>query len=86
MAVKTDRGIVIITGCSHPEMSHILDAASEFGELYGIIGGLHGFNEFDLFKNLGLICPTHCTQHKKEIKSLYPEQTIEGGAGRVILL
>ncbi len=84
MAINTEKGIIVIVGCSHPEMSHILNAASKFGKLYGIIGGLHGFNKFDLFKNLGLICPTHCTQHKEEINSLYPKQTIEGGAGRII--
>ncbi|MCK4348120.1 MAG: MBL fold metallo-hydrolase, partial [Thermoplasmatales archaeon] len=47
MAVKTDKGIVLVAGCSHPKMSHILAAASQFGKVYGIIGGLHGFNEFD---------------------------------------
>jgi len=84
MAVTTDKGIVIIAGCSHPRMKHILDAASQFGKVYGIVGGLHGFSEYELFKDLELICPTHCTVHKKEIKQLYPEQYIEGGAGRVI--
>ncbi|MEA3442783.1 MAG: MBL fold metallo-hydrolase [Chloroflexota bacterium] len=84
MAIKTDKGIVIIAGCSHPRMAHILGAASEFGKIYGIIGGLHGFHEFDLFKNLELICPCHCTQFKSEIKSLYPEKCIDGGAGKII--
>jgi 7,8-dihydropterin-6-yl-methyl-4-(beta-D-ribofuranosyl)aminobenzene 5'-phosphate synthase len=84
MAVKIDKGIVVIVGCSHPRMAHILNAASEFGELYAIIGGLHGFSEFELFKDLGLICPTHCTQHKAEIKSLYPEKYTTGGAGKII--
>jgi 7,8-dihydropterin-6-yl-methyl-4-(beta-D-ribofuranosyl)aminobenzene 5'-phosphate synthase len=65
-------------------MSHILDAASQFGKVYAIIGGLHGFHEFDLFKNLDLICPTHCTQYKSEIKNLYPEKYVDGGAGRII--
>jgi len=86
MAVKTDKGIVVIVGCSHPGMAHILKAASQFGDLYAIIGGLHGFSEYKLFKDLQLICPTHCTQHKAEIKSLYPEKCIDGGAGRVITL
>ena len=86
MAVKIDKGIVIIAGCSHPRMAHILKAASQFGNIHAIIGGLHGFSEFDLFKDLELICPTHCTQHKAEIKSLYPEQYIDGGVGRVIML
>jgi 7,8-dihydropterin-6-yl-methyl-4-(beta-D-ribofuranosyl)aminobenzene 5'-phosphate synthase len=84
MAVKTDKGLVVMAGCSHPKMKHILDAASIFGDIYAIIGGLHGFNHYELFKDLSLICPTHCTQHVEEIKSLYPEKYVEGGAGRII--
>ena len=84
MAVKIDKGIVLIVGCSHPKMAHILDAGSQFGKAYAIIGGLHGFREYDLFKNLELICPTHCTQHKAEMRSLYPEKYTEGGVGRII--
>ena len=84
MAVKIDKGIVLIVGCSHPRMAHILKAASEFGKVYAIIGGLHGFREYHLFEDLELICPTHCTQHKREIFSLYPDKCIEGGAGKVI--
>ena len=84
MAVKTEKGLVLIVGCSHPYMGHILDAARKFGKIYGIIGGMHGFSEFELFKDLKLICPTHCTQHKTELKNLYPQKHIEGGAGKVI--
>lgn len=84
LVVNTDKGLVLIVGCSHPKMNHILDAASQFGKIHAIIGGLHGFNEFDLFKDLDLICPTHCTQHIKKIQSLYPEKYIEGGAGKII--
>ena len=86
MAVKIDKGIVIIAGCSHPRMAHILKAASQFGNIHAIIGGLHGFSEYALFKDLELICPTHCTQHKAEIKALYPEKYTDGGVGRVIIL
>ena len=43
-----------------------------------------GFNVFELFEDFGVICPTHCTQHIAEIKSLYPEKYIEGGAGKII--
>ena len=85
MAIKIDEGIVIIAGCSHPRMAHILKAASQFGNIHAIVGGLHGFNEFDLFKNLALICPTHCTQHKAEIKALYPKKYTDGGAGKIIV-
>jgi len=83
LCVETEKGIVIIAGCSHPKMEHILKAASQFGKVYGIIGGLHGTKPVSL-KDLDLICPTHCTQYKSEIKSLYPEKYIEGGVGKVI--
>ncbi|MCD6547361.1 MAG: MBL fold metallo-hydrolase [Nanoarchaeota archaeon] len=83
LCVKTKKGIIIIVGCSHPRMEHILNVASKFGEVYGIIGGLHGTKPESL-KELDLICPAHCTQYKLEIKSLYPEKYVEGGAGKVI--
>lgn len=86
LAIETDKGLLVIVGCSHPLMNKIFGALSPFGKIYGIIGGLHGFNDFGLFKDLQLICPTHCTQHKKEIKQIYSEQYIEGGAGKVIEL
>ncbi len=83
LCIETQKGIIIIAGCSHPKMTHIIDAASRFGNVYGIIGGLHG-NRPESLKNMELICATHCTQYKHEIKSLYPNQYIEGGAGKVI--
>ena len=84
MGIKTEKGIVLIVGCSHPYMGNILNTAKSFGKLYAIIGGMHGFSEFELFKDLELICPTHCTQHKAKLKKLYPQKYIEGGAGRVV--
>jgi 7,8-dihydropterin-6-yl-methyl-4-(beta-D-ribofuranosyl)aminobenzene 5'-phosphate synthase len=86
MVVKTDKGLVLIVGCSHPKMKNIVEAATQFGKIYAIIGGLHGFNEYELFKDMEVICPTHCTQHIAEIKALYPEKYIEGGAGKIINL
>ncbi len=85
LCIKTEKGIVVIVGCSHPGIKNILEAASQFGKVYALIGGLHGFREFDLLKDLKLICPCHCTQFQSEIKSLYPEKYIEGGAGRLTL-
>mgnify|MGYP006295088041 CR=1 FL=1 len=86
MAIKTGKGLVLIVGCSHPDMKNIMDTASQFGEIYAIVGGLHGFDQYELFKNLDAICPTHCTQHIAEIKALYPEKVIEGGVGKIIEL
>jgi len=86
LVVKTERGLVVIDGCSHPGVGNILRAASQFGRVYALIGGLHGFREFDLLKDLELVCPCHCTQHISEIKRLYPDKYVEGGVGRIIEL
>ena len=83
LCVQTEKGIMVIAGCSHPRMEHILEVASQFGKVYGIIGGLHG-NRPESLKDLDLICATHCTRYKREIKSLYPRKYCEGGAGRTI--
>ena len=84
LGIITEKGIVLIVGCSHPYMRNILNTAKQFGKLYAVIGGMHGFSEFELFRDLKLICPTHCTQHKAELKKLYPQKYIEGGTGRII--
>ena len=84
LALKTDRGILVIVGCSHPGVGEILDAASRWGKVYGIMGGFHGFRDFDRLKGLSLICPCHCTQYKSEIKRLFPDKCLECGAGLVI--
>jgi len=84
LVVKTQKGLVVIVGCSHPGVKNILKAASQWGEVYALIGGLHGFKDFDLLKDLELVCATHCTKFKSEIKSLYPKKYIRGGAGRII--
>ena len=84
MVIKSDKGLAVIAGCSHPGIGNILKASSEFGKPIGLIGGLHGFSDFGLVKKLDLICATHCTQYKDKIKILYPEKFVEGGAGRII--
>ena len=86
LAVKTEKGVVVIAGCSHPGVGSILEAASEFGKVHALIGGLHGFRDFELLEDLDLICPCHCTQFQSEIRSLYPKKCTDGGAGRVIVL
>jgi 7,8-dihydropterin-6-yl-methyl-4-(beta-D-ribofuranosyl)aminobenzene 5'-phosphate synthase len=51
LALKTDKGIFVVTGCVHPAMRDILGAASKFGKVYGIVGGFHGFHDFKAFFN-----------------------------------
>ncbi|MFX1284221.1 MAG: MBL fold metallo-hydrolase [Promethearchaeota archaeon] len=86
LMINTEKGIVVIVGCSHPGVNAILNVVSQFGNIMALIGGLHGFNRFDLIKELQYICPAHCTKHKLKIKALYPLKYIKGGVGRVITL
>jgi 7,8-dihydropterin-6-yl-methyl-4-(beta-D-ribofuranosyl)aminobenzene 5'-phosphate synthase len=86
LAVKTSKGIVVVTGCSHPGVGAILAAASSYGKIYGIIGGLHGFSDFSRLNGLSLICPCHCTQYKEELEHRFPEQYVGCGAGLKLLI
>jgi len=86
LALKTDKGIFVLTGCAHPGIENILAASAKFGELYGIAGGFHGFHNFEAFRGLSLICPCHCTTHKQEIRDLFKDRILGCGAGLVIEL
>jgi len=81
LIVQTKNGLTVVTGCSHPGLENILRLASKFGEIYGVIGGFHGFDSLEVLKERRLILPCHCTTHKKEILSLYPESTVKCSAG-----
>jgi 7,8-dihydropterin-6-yl-methyl-4-(beta-D-ribofuranosyl)aminobenzene 5'-phosphate synthase len=86
LALKTDKGIFVLTGCAHPGMESILAAATKFGELYGIAGGFHGFHNFEAFRGLSLICPCHCTMYKQEIRDLFKDKALGCGTGLAIEL
>jgi 7,8-dihydropterin-6-yl-methyl-4-(beta-D-ribofuranosyl)aminobenzene 5'-phosphate synthase len=86
LALKTDKGVFVLTGCAHPAMRSILAAAAKFGEFYGIAGGFHGFHNFEAFRGLSLICPCHCTMYKEEIRDLFKDKVLECGAGLAIEL
>ena len=84
LVVETGGGTVIIAGCSHPGVEEILAASLQFGSPHALIGGLHGFDRYDVVKGLGMICAMHCTEHIPEIQSRYPQIFVQGGAGKVI--
>ncbi len=84
LAVSTGKGLAVIAGCSHPGVETILNAASQFGSPYALVGGLHGFSRFEVIKDLSLVCPCHCTQYKARIRSLYPQKYTDCGAGKII--
>lgn len=84
LLIQTGQSVVVVAGCSHPGVGEILKAAAAYGKVKALVGGLHGFKDFALLKDLDMICPTHCTQFIEEIRDQYPQKYLEGGAGRVI--
>jgi 7,8-dihydropterin-6-yl-methyl-4-(beta-D-ribofuranosyl)aminobenzene 5'-phosphate synthase len=86
LVIDTGAGVAVVVGCSHPGVGKILEAASMRGVPRALIGGLHGFRDFDRLRELDLICPAHCTQARSEIARLYPGKHVAGGVGTVIEL
>lgn len=84
LVVESGNGLVVIAGCSHPGIGRVLDTASQFGNVFALVGGFHGFREFDRLKGLGSICPCHCTEFKSEIHERYPEKSHRCGAGKIL--
>lgn len=81
LVLETEKGLLIIVGCSHPGVGKILSISREFGEIWGILGGMHEFKDFEVLEGLSLIGPAHCTVKKDEIAGLFPDSHLEVKAG-----
>lgn len=81
LVLYTAKGLLIITGCAHPGINNILNSVKHLGNIYGLIGGFHDFKEYDLLQEIELIVPTHCTENKRKIISLFSKSCMEGGVG-----
>lgn len=98
LIVNTDRGYVVITGCSHSNVANIVEKAKEVtgGDIYLIIGGFHmaGFSEtalksvIDRFRNASVekVAPSHCTGETalQLFREEYKGNYIETGVGSVL--
>jgi 7,8-dihydropterin-6-yl-methyl-4-(beta-D-ribofuranosyl)aminobenzene 5'-phosphate synthase len=84
LIVDNGRGLAVICGCAHPGVEAILKTAAPFGQVTALIGGLHGFRDFDLLQDLSLVCPCHCTKYLAEFKQHYPQTLVPGGAGKIL--
>ncbi|MCK5334117.1 MAG: MBL fold metallo-hydrolase [Candidatus Aenigmarchaeota archaeon] len=71
IAIKADKGLIIISGCSHCGICNIIEYAKEVcgeNKIYAILGGFHLFNkestdktiEFIKNQTIEKIHPTHC--------------------------
>jgi len=84
MVLMTKQGLILVVGCAHAGMENILQAVAHLGEVRAVVGGFHGFKNFDLFQNVQNICPTHCTRYQEELERKYPDKILRGGAGQVL--
>ncbi|MCK4521327.1 MAG: MBL fold metallo-hydrolase [Nanoarchaeota archaeon] len=84
LILKTNKGIIVVVGCSHPGVDKILEIAKKYGKIYAIIGGFHGFSDLDALRDIEIIGACHCTQYMNEIKERFPKQFREIRAGDVI--
>jgi len=84
LIVETDKGLTVVTGCSHPGLEKILDKASHFGKIYGVVGGFHGFSRLEALEGVSLIVPCHCTTRKREILRAYSRSSKKCATGCVI--
>jgi 7,8-dihydropterin-6-yl-methyl-4-(beta-D-ribofuranosyl)aminobenzene 5'-phosphate synthase len=100
LAVKTDEGLVVVTGCAHPGIVEIVRKAKALSdsddEVYLVLGGFHlgGKSRREIegiiseFRRLGVrkVAPCHCTgeQAIRMFRQEYGEDFIQAGAGKVI--
>ena len=98
LIINTNKGLVLIAGCSHPGILNIIRKAKEIvnKEIYLVIGGFHLLDDSDdavkmvikEFKNLGVlkVGATHCTGDKaiELFKKAYGKNYIQMGVGRVL--
>jgi 7,8-dihydropterin-6-yl-methyl-4-(beta-D-ribofuranosyl)aminobenzene 5'-phosphate synthase len=84
LVVDSGQGLVVVCGCAHPGVGAILQAAARLGQIKALVGGLHGFRDFDLIKDIPVVCACHCTQYQAELTQYLPGATVPGGAGKIL--
>jgi 7,8-dihydropterin-6-yl-methyl-4-(beta-D-ribofuranosyl)aminobenzene 5'-phosphate synthase len=98
LIIKTEKGLVIITGCAHPGIVNIAKKAKELlnQNIYLVLGGFHllGSSEEVIekivyeFKKMGIekVAPCHCSGDKTRelFQQKYKKDFISGGVGKMI--
>ena len=84
LILKGENGWYVLAGCSHSGVEKIFDVARHYGDVVGLIGGLHGFNNFPVLDGLKLVCPAHCSKYQKKIHNLFPDISVKAGVGKKI--
>ncbi len=92
-----DKGLVVLTGCSHPGIINILKRAREASGIdraYAVIGGFHisstnvgtRVGEFLKELNVEIASPCHCTsiEARRGIAKILGERCVNNGSGKII--
>lgn len=99
LGIKTEKGLVVIAGCSHPGIVNISETIMERTGMiiYGIIGGTHLLDadetrlsrtiSFLEEKNIKIIGMCHCTGEKAatEMGKKFKDKFIHNNTGRVVI-
>ena len=98
LAIKSPQGLILIVGCSHPGVEHVLQEASAIDpHVHILFGGLHQIQKpdpeveriatalHDQYK-LDLVAPGHCTGEPEfaALKKAFGDHYLYAGAGTVI--
>jgi 7,8-dihydropterin-6-yl-methyl-4-(beta-D-ribofuranosyl)aminobenzene 5'-phosphate synthase len=98
LAIKSAQGVILIVGCSHPGVEHILQETSAIDpHVHILFGGLHQIQKpdpeveriatvlHDQYK-LDLVAPGHCTGEPEFAapKETFGDHYVYAGAGTVI--
>ncbi len=90
---KSDKGLFVITGCSHSGICNILEYAKKVcndQRIYGVIGGFHLFDVNERLEktitylkenNIKLLYPCHCVSLKAKIEMAKELDINEVGVG-----
>ena len=81
LVLLTGTGSFLVTGCAHPGVEPLLEAAASLAPPVGILGGFHGFSRLERLESLSRIYPCHCTQRTAQILARYPETASRCAAG-----
>ena len=55
LVLSTENGAYVLTGCAHPGIEAIMDAALSCGKIKGILGGLHDSERFERLEEMELV-------------------------------
>jgi 7,8-dihydropterin-6-yl-methyl-4-(beta-D-ribofuranosyl)aminobenzene 5'-phosphate synthase len=100
LIINTNKGSVIITGCAHPGIVHIIKKSKEIieGGVYQVLGGFHlaGMDDDRInaivssVKAEGVVkvAPCHCScdRARKNFKKAYGSDCIMAGVGKKIII